>query len=378
MTLRRSRGSPATPTVLGLGAPILVTAGLTLASCGSDPPPTQPPPVDTTAVRPVPCTTGTATCAERIEIAGGLFLPIFSSHELATGDASVTRAVIAVHGIDRNADDYFVTGNVAAAAARAGATAVIVAPHFQTSDDAPESDEPFWSSAGWRKGHLSRPEGPSPRVSSYLAMDRLIETLANRSLFPQIATIVLTGHSAGGQFVHRFAATSPVEDVSVPSARVRYVVANPSTYLYLRPERWQRTEFAVPDRTLCSDYNEWHYGLEERPSRVEGLEIDTVQARTLRRDVTILIGSADSTSSNLDVSCGANLQGRHRFERGELLVRFMNEFFDAHSHRELVVPGVGHSSRDMWTSSVGLGALFQDPAGYGASAEYRKSLDTRN
>lgn len=340
----------------------LLTVGSVLGACGSSEPPTQPPepPGDTTTARPIPCTAGAAICSERIEIGDGLYLPIFSTHELSTGNSAVTRALIVVHGIDRNADDYFVTGNVAAAAARAQASTVIVSPHFQTDSDGPESDEPFWSSAGWRKGHLSRPEGPTPRVSSYHAMDRIVETLANTSLFPAVSTIVITGHSAGGQLVHRFGATSPVEDLSVPSASVRYVVANPSTYLYVRPERWEETAFTFPDRTICSDYNDWHYGMEARPNRVEDLEIDTVQARIVRRDVRILIGSADSTSSNLDVSCGANLQGPYRFERGRILVRFMDEFFQGHRHRELVVGDVGHSSRDMWTSSVGLAALFLD------------------
>lgn len=366
MTIPARSDAPAhrRPAVRPSGARILPAAAIPAATllawaCGSAPePPVGPPSDDTTAARPVPCATTAAECQERIEIDDDLFLPIYSTHALSAGDARVNRALIVVHGIDRNADDYFLTGNAAAQAARAQEVTVVVAPRFQTADDGPEGDEPFWSTAGWRKGHLSRPEGPTPRVSSYLAVDRLFETLADRALFPQVAEIVLAGHSAGGQLVHRFAATSPAEDASVPAARIRYVVANPSTYLYVRPERWQGQVFQVPDKTLCSEYDEWHYGLEDRPNRTEGLAIDTVQARMSRRDVRILIGSADSTSANLDVSCGANLQGPYRFERGRILVRFMDRFFDGHRHRELIVPDVGHSSRRMWTSQVGLGALF--------------------
>ena len=333
-----------------------------LAACGSpsDPvrPDPEPPPPDTVTVRPVPCLTATKECAERIEISSGLYLPVFSTHALSEGHAEVNRAVVVVHGMNRNSDDYFTSGTLAAVRARESERAVVISPRFQTNEDGPANDEPYWSSAGWRRGNLSRPEGPSPRVSSFLAMDRIVEALANRARFPQISQIVITGHSAGGQFVHRYAATSPVEDVSVATAGVRYVVANPSSYLYVRPERWLTDDFGLPDSRACPEYDDWHYGLRDRNNRTEDLATDTVWARITRRDIRILIGSADTTATNLDTSCEGYLQGLHRYDRGQTLVRFMDKFFEGHGHREMVVPGIGHSSRDMWTSEVGLTSLF--------------------
>jgi len=63
-------------------------------------------------------------------------------------------------------------------------------------------------------------------------------------------------------------------------------------------------------------------------------------------------------NASLDVTCGANLQGRHRFERGQTLIRFMDAFYPGHGHQEVIVPGIGHSSTQMYMSEEGRSALF--------------------
>ena len=243
--------------------------------------------------RPVPCTFPNETCAERVEIATARYLPVYSTHLLSEGHAGVTRGLIVIHGNTRDADTYFETGVLAATSSR----------------------------------------------------------------FPAMEEIVVAGHSAGGQVVHRYAATT--EHTATDSGvAFRYVVTNPSTYLYLGPRREDAEGgFTVPD-TGCDDYDEWHYGLQDRNSYADRLEADSIRAQLARHDVRILLGDADTTSASLDQSCGANLQGPRRYHRGRTLVRFMDELYAGHAHREMIVPGVGHSSRSMWLSGVGAGALF--------------------
>jgi len=336
----------------------LVLAGL-VGGCGSpsdvilDP----EPPVDTIQPRPVPCFQAREICTERVEITSGRYLPVFSSHELAEGSGSIVQAVVVIHGANRDADAYLETGVRAITAAGEGSTSLLVAPHYQTSDDQARADEPYWSNGGWRRGNLSLSEGPSPRVSSYLAIDRIVSMLADRSRYPILNRVIIAGHSAGGQFVHRYAATAPAE-VDLEGIELRYVVTNPSTYLYLRSERWLGEEFGLPDSRSCPDYDDWHYGLRDRNSRTEDLSVDTIWARAERRDIRVLIGGADTTQAALDTSCGANLQGPNRFERGRTLKAFMDYFFYGHRHSMTVVPGVGHSSRSMWTSVEGVATLF--------------------
>ena len=346
---------------LSRGASALVVAiCATLSGCSGEPGGAQPemPDPPEPPSRPVPCIFVNATCAERIALGDGLLLPAYTTHQLTTGDAGVTRGLIVVHGNNRDPDAYFESGLRAVANGGVAGNTIVVAPHFQTSDDLPEANEPFWSSAGWKRGHLSRPEGPVPRVSSYAALERILELLLDSNRFPAIRQIVVTGHSAGGQVVHRFAATSGEEEQARAGVELRYVVANPSTYLYLGPEReWPDGTFIVPGAG-CDDYNDWHYGLSNRNTYAGGIDADTLSARLVRRDVRILVGDADTLSASLDVSCGANLQGANRFVRGRTLVRFMTAYDSGHAHTEMIVPGVGHSSRSMWLSEVGRSALF--------------------
>lgn len=307
--------------------------------------------------RPVPCLEATEVCAERVEIGAGVYLPVYSSRSLALGDEDVTRGLIVVHGTNRNADYYFERGYLSAGAATEQQSTVVVAPRFQTSDDGPKSDEPFWTGGGWKRGDLSTTDGPSPRVSSYAAIDRILDVLTDRALFPAITDIVVTGHSAGGQVAHRFAATSRVEE-RTSGVAFRYVVANPSTFLYVRPERDAGGGYSIPDVAACPGYDDWHYGMTDRNTYASTLLADTIRAQLGRRDVRILLGAADSLSAQLDVSCGAMLQGPYRFERGRTLVRFMDAFYAGNGHVEMTVPSVGHSSNGMYLSQVGREALF--------------------
>lgn len=299
-----------------------------------------------------------ADCGARIELVEGVFLPYFSTHSLTEGHTEVTQAVVVVHGTLRDADFYF--NNMVYATSVEGRTesTVVVAPHFQMTQDGPEDDEARWSNAGWKEGNLSLTSGPSPRVSSYAAIDRILEVLANRALFPAMEWIVMTGHSAGGQVAHRYAATGRTE-VFVPDLPFRYVVANPSTYLYVGPERADGAGFFVPPSGACASYDRWHYGLENRNNYASQISGAQIRNRLANRDVRILVGSADTGTAALDRSCGANLQGPNRYERGRTLVRYMDAHVPGHGHVEMVVPGVGHSNRSMYASEVGRAALFR-------------------
>ncbi len=309
---------------------------------------------------PVPCTLPDTRCMERVSLGGGLFLQVFRTHPLLSPDTTVVRAVIVVHGADRNAHTYFGTMLEATTSANRMEGTLVVSPRFQTADDGPAGDEARWTSSGWKKGHLSVAFSSSQtRVSSYEAADHLLRLLGDSLRFPKLETVVVTGHSAGGQYTHRFAATSPSEG-DLRHLRFRYVVANPSTYLYLGPER-ARPEggFVLPDRIACPDYNLWHYGLEERNTYALRLTESEIRARLLERDVVYLVGREDVGTSALDMSCGAMLQGERRYPRGLTLFAYLEAFFPGHRHQLFEISGVAHSSRGIYTSEIGRSTLFQ-------------------
>jgi hypothetical protein len=305
-----------------------------------------------------PCTAGVARCSVRIEIAPGRFVPSFQSFALGQGDSLVTEAVVVVHGTERNADEYFTTMAEAAALSGRLQSTVIIAPRFQTLDDAPAADEPYWTSSGWRAGDLSSSSGPLPRLSAYSAIDTILARLGNRARFPRLSRIVVTGHSAGAQLVHRFAATSRVEQ-TLAGIAVRYVAANPSTWLYLGPERAADGAVAIPSAAAsCPDYDDWHYGLQNRNTYANAIATSLLKQNLESRHLIVMVGTADTLTTDLDVSCGANLQGARRFQRGRTMLAYMNARHPGHAHRLVEVPGVGHSSRGMYTSPDGRRALF--------------------
>ena len=330
---------------------LLATAIGTLGCSGSD---TTAPAVSTRQ----PCRLGVASCASRIEIMPGRFLKSYQSFSLAGGDSAVTQAVIVVHGADRNANDYFSSMNDAATLAGRSSSTIVIAPQFQTTDDAPAADEPTWTSSGWRAGDLSSSTGPLPRISSYAAIDTILARLSNRAKFSRLARIVVVGHSAGGQLLHRYAATNRTAS-TLTDIPVRYIAANPSTWLYLGPERAAGSGFAIPaSAASCADYDEWHYGLQSRNTYANALSASLVKQNLVSRDVIVMLGTADTLTADLDVSCGADLQGARRYQRGLTLMNYMNALNPGNGHRLVTVAGVGHSNRAMFTSVDGRRAIF--------------------
>jgi hypothetical protein len=87
---------------------------------------------------------------------------------------------------------------------------IVLAPHFQERSDA-ASDEHWWK-GNWREG------GESDGVSSYAVVDTLVARLRN-GMFPNLKWIVITGHSAGGQFTQRYAAFTDIDLKPSPARR---------------------------------------------------------------------------------------------------------------------------------------------------------------
>ena len=158
---------------------------------------------------------------------------------------------------------------------------------------------------------------------------------------------------------------------------IRYVVANPSSYVYFDELRPSAAEtFEPSDATRCPHFNDWKYGLVNAPAYaklgVDGISATTLEAAYARRDVVTLLGGDDCDPLHpaLDTSCAANAQGRHRLERGRAYTRYMQmRHADALQHRHFEIPGVGHDGTGIFTSAHGLSALFDVEAHSGATTQ---------
>lgn len=269
------------------------------------------------------------------------------------GNATATRALIIVHGVLRDAGNYFATGKLVLAAAHARNT-LLIAPQFVEQSDLAGRNVPadtlYWSGK-WPGG--SPAIAPAP-VSSYAVFDAMIARLTDRARFPKMREIVIAGHSAGGQIVQRYAVVGHAPDAVVRNGvRVHLIVANPSSYFYFG-------DYRPYPHANCPDFNHWRYGLIGAPPYVRGSAAQ-LEAQYAARDVTYLLGTADTNARewDLDKSCGGEAQGPYRFARGKLYIAYMQRRHPRGTEQDYAfVPGVPHDNRRMFTSACGIAVIF--------------------
>lgn len=308
--------------------------------------------------------TSSNTCSERVLITENKTIEVFRNQSLTGVHCGISHAVILIHGRDLNPGDYFSYGITAAISAGRLSDTLVLSPYFREQTDQGISTDLYWDrNAGsaanfdWAMGGESFARSS---ISSYTVVDEIIKTITTSGRFPNLTSIVLAGHSAGGQFIQRYALSGNLNNQGA-TQKFYYVVANPSSYAYLndkRPITGSVTTFEVPDSSGCASYDRWGYGLLNPNSYVGQQTSLLLISQYVDRKVTYLLGDADTNSSGMDITCYANFQGTNRFERGTAFFNFMNEYYIGHQHTRLTVPGVGHSANDMFNSSQGLSALF--------------------
>jgi hypothetical protein len=257
------------------------------------------------------------------------------------------------------------------AGARAADT-LVIAPKFINPNERVTQDLPAWRRETWLTGEASvaSPTRPPPE-SSFQVLDDLLVHMTRRSELPALASVVIAGHSAGAQMVQRYAVLSPIaEKLQRAGLDVRFVVANPSSYLYLTGDRPAATVrgFGPYNHGICADYDSYRYGLNHLISYASETDAHTLAARYASRNVTYLLGGADNNPEHrlLDKSCAAEAQGATRLSRGMAYVRYERTLKAAGSwnrHTAFEVTGVGHNAGAMFTSTCGALALSAEIAG---------------
>jgi pimeloyl-ACP methyl ester carboxylesterase len=298
------------------------------------------------------CETAGPECQEHVPVAGGKFLVVYRSRPLAMRDEAIERVFILVHGLGRDGDSYYKTAISATREAGRLGNTLVIAPQFHAKDgnckDATENAEAVFACRGWQDGN-STADAP---LSSFAAMDELVRAVANRERFPKMTGIIVAGHSAGGQFVQRYAAVNRVDGkVGVP---LRYVVANPSSYLYL--ESWRPV--AEPGKA-CPGFDRYKFGMQGLTGYVAETGAAAIRSEYPRRNVTYLLGELDTTDEhNMDKTCPAMAQGPNRFARGVAYVDRLQKSFGATTHKLVKVPGCAHSGDCMYRSDAAKGVVF--------------------
>lgn len=194
------------------------------------------------------------------------------------------------------------------------ANALLLVPEFAESD--------YPAPAAYNLGNMVDDSGKArrPRRWTFQIIERLFDEIVQATASRQRHYLIY-GHSAGAQFVQRLT-------LFMPDARLaRAVAANSGWYTF-------------PDMAVA-----FPYGIADTGLVGAGLKL------ALRRDLVILLGEADTdvTHPRLRATPQALRQGRHRFERGLMLLDNARQAaadlgIDL-GWRGVAVPGVGHSNR---------------------------------
>ena len=299
----------------------------------------------------------------RLPVGAGV-LPLYLSHDWGGPLPGITRAVIVLHGRRRDADRYRQAArNAARAAGSAAHGSLLIVPQFlaglEVRHHRLEPDMLHWTREGWMGGDPAK--APAP-ISSFDALDAILARLGDRANFPTLRSVVVAGHSGGGQVAQRYAVLGRGGDrLQAAGLAVRYVVTNPSSYVYFSPERpAPGGGFAPFPAARCPGFDAWKYGMNGLPPYAGATAPAALEAAFARRQVVYLWGGDDTDLDQpaLDRSCAAAAQGPHRLARGQAYFAYLKARHPDLAHRAAVVPGVGHDGDAMFSSAPGLAALF--------------------
>lgn len=331
--------------------------------------------------------------------------PYHSSRPIDVPNESIERIIISLHGTGANADLYLSNGLAATRAAadtgvdhRALSNTLIIAPQFMSANEYWDYRRLAPNILHWNGGRASSAESverdlngdgiaDSGTLSSFTAMDVLLERVCRRSLFPNLRIVVVAGHSNGGRFMGCYAATSRFEqEAATPRGiHVRYLVMGSGSYLYMDDRRlafegdtyltaahsddWRDTVVDLEDfSTVCAEdpdkFNDWPWGLTipmgngnplwPYPTQVGA---ERIRSQFGSRDVHYVVGELDLLPSF--TNCPERVQGQDTLAKTLLYYRHLEQFYGPDLRHHLhVIPNVGHSGRGEMMSSQGLAALF--------------------
>lgn len=309
-----------------------------------------------------PCVSADANCLGSLPITDdqgnqGVFT-FYNSFSLDLENArweNLRHAVIVLHGLNRDADNYFSYLMSTLRGEDLEDETLLLAPFFKSTSDA-QSGEISWSDSGWREGQPST--GPVS-VSSFAVIDQMLEVLGNTDRFPVLESVVIAGHSSGALFSHAYAAASGYME-ELPRLEFSFVVANSQYFYYPEDLRYDSDSGTFTAVSGCSSFNQWPLGFVNPPTYLADVSKATVDERITTRDLTYLLGNRDvvTTGSLNTRDCEAVLLGENRFRRGEnihLLVE--TRFAGTEQSDKIVVDGVGHNGQAMFQSSEFVGWL---------------------
>lgn len=306
------------------------------------------------------------------------FLTYFSTHNLNKKNNQIDRLVIIVHGALRNGNDYFDDTVKSLKKNGSPQKTIVIAPSFRKITDLKLENELYWGRHWKRKWKYGFKSEDQDNVSSFEVIDKLLLSITQSNLFPNLETIVITGHSAGGQFTQRYAIATKIQ--SLTSQKVLFVPSNPSSYMYLDTNRYDFIDGNFTQKKVnkaCIEFNHYIYGPIDRPSIFKG-SIKDLKKNFTSNNVIYLMSEEDNTTDSLDRSCEAMEQGENRFERAKNFWFYSKKHLLSKNHRFVSIAGIGHEHIDVYDSVEAKEVVFGIKGYEHKNFLYRKIGDTKD
>ncbi|KAF2723831.1 WSC-domain-containing protein [Polychaeton citri CBS 116435] len=207
----------------------------------------------------------------------------------------IQRAVIVVHGLNRDPGTY--EANMLSALSQveksAGLTTdnvAIMAPYFAGGADknygfpwddtnGSTSSALVWYASQWSAGAINQYPSGRRTAGSFDVMDQVVQWFGNKTVFPNLKQIVVSGHSLGAQFVQRYAMVGKTATQLGISTPIAYWIGDPNSMVWPSLDRPLSTN-------SCPTYDEYRegftdyllYGGDVGPKRNMTYNLDLVDA----------------------------------------------------------------------------------------------------
>ncbi|KAI8632121.1 WSC domain-containing protein [Xylariaceae sp. FL1651] len=291
--------------------------------------------------------------------------------------AKVKRAVIVIHGLQRDPGTYMSNMLSALSQVPQGTgpdftNTQIIAPYFPNGDDkgvgypwnasAPAggygstSRALVWKGSGWMDGDNNQYPRLEIATSAFDCVDQMITYFANKTMYPNMKQIVVGGHSAGAQYVHRYAAVGKDLSSVLGNIGLTYWIGNPNSYVWLNSSR-------PVDPGSCSIFDDWRYGLQNyTPSYNTDLikkGAAAVQANYQSKAIAYARALQDRGDTSSD--CGPESTGATRDERFFNFIQWFPPTCSSSAVCDTVdYVDTGHDASVMFASAAGQARLFID------------------
>lgn len=247
---------------------------------------------------------------------------------------------------------------------------LIVAPAMLNQMDlaagAAHSNELVFHGSGWQRGAPSRNPPMKHAVTSYAAVDQIIDQLFNKNTYPNLNQVVVAGHSMGGQAAQRYAL---MKKTKVYDNNMRFWIGNPGSWAWLIDSR----PYMNANVTCQAEnaWDTWPYGLDGNQTKLTPYAKRDVVAnktyvvdRFLNRQVSYALALLDIGAG--DTHCPAKWQGGNHLDRGsQFVLQFANtttllkgQFPPKHTLD--YIANVSHQDYAMYSTNMSIQRLFYD------------------